>query len=341
MSTKPDPEAAVPASSVEASSKRQNYQREHRESEERFRLLVESVRDYAIFMLDRDGFIVSWNAGAERIKGYTADEAIGEHFSRFYTEEDRASGKPQSGLKTARTQGRYEEAGWRIRKDGSRFFADVIITPVKDKRGHHTGFAKVTRDMTEQRRADEEKNALLRQVQEAAARQRLFLREILASVTEGRLLLCESEAELPASPAPPYDSMPLTAPTLRSFRQHVVDVAIAKGFPPERWQDLVTAVGEAAMNAVVHGGEGTGSVCTGSRSTIQVRIEDKGEGIALEKLHRATLERGYTTAGSLGHGFWMILKTADRFWLLTGPSGTTVVIEQDKVAKEPSWLDRF
>ncbi len=120
-----------------------------------YRLLVESVKDYAIFLLDPRGCVVSWNAGAERIKGYRADEVIGQHFSRFYTEEDLLQGLPQKELQAATSQGRYEEENWRRRKDGSRFWANVVITALRDDAGVLTGFAKVTRDMTERKRAQE------------------------------------------------------------------------------------------------------------------------------------------------------------------------------------------
>lgn len=122
---------------------------------ERFRLLVEAVQDYGIFMLDPSGHVVSWNAGAERIKGYSADEVIGQHFSLFYPEAARLTRWPDQELQLALAQGRYEEEGWRIRKDGSRFWANVVITPLFDDSGAHTGFGKVTRDLTE-RRAHEE-----------------------------------------------------------------------------------------------------------------------------------------------------------------------------------------
>jgi PAS domain S-box-containing protein len=138
-----------------------------RQSEERFRLMVEGVQDYAIFMLDPQGHVVSWNIGAERIKGYTASEIIGKHFSVFYPPEDVARGKPQRGLQTAVEKGRTEDEGWRIRKNGSRFWADVVITALHDKERRLYGFAKVTRDLTERRRmfaleeTDRQKNEFL------------------------------------------------------------------------------------------------------------------------------------------------------------------------------------
>ena len=126
-----------------------------RQSEERLRLLVESVKDYAIFMLDPDGTIATWNTGAQNIKGYRADEVIGRHFSLFYPDEDVAAGRPERELRIAAAEGRYEEEGWRVRKDGQRVWANVVLTAVHDASGRLRGFAKVTRDLTEKRRAEE------------------------------------------------------------------------------------------------------------------------------------------------------------------------------------------
>jgi PAS domain S-box-containing protein len=123
------------------------------ESERRFRLLVQGVTDYAIFMLSPEGYVTNWNPGARRIKGYTAEEIIGSHFSRFYTPEDRDAGVPQRGLETAAREGRFEAEGWRVRRDGSRLFAHVVIDTIRDEQGKLIGFAKVTRDITEQRKA--------------------------------------------------------------------------------------------------------------------------------------------------------------------------------------------
>jgi len=126
-----------------------------RASEARLRLLVGSVRDYAIYMLDPEGHVRSWNAGARQIKGYTESEILGQHFSRFYTPEDVAAGRPDAALRAAIAGGRFEEENWRVRKDGSRFWADVVITAVRDDRGALVGFAKVTRDLTERKRAEQ------------------------------------------------------------------------------------------------------------------------------------------------------------------------------------------
>ena len=117
--------------------------------EAQFELLVDAVQDYAIFMLDPAGNVKTWNAGANHIKQYTAAEIIGQHFSTFYPEEDKRNGKPQWELEVAKKEGRFEDEGWRVRKDGSRFWANVIITPLRDKSGKLVGFGKVTRDFTE------------------------------------------------------------------------------------------------------------------------------------------------------------------------------------------------
>ncbi len=128
-----------------------------RDSEERFRLLVEGVQEYAIFHLDPTGHVVSWNAGAERLKGYTSEEIIGRHFSVFYPQEDEMNDKPQNILAQAARHGQTKDEGWRIRKDGSRFWANVVITALCDPNGNLLGFAKLTRDTTEKR---EKENAL-------------------------------------------------------------------------------------------------------------------------------------------------------------------------------------
>jgi len=136
-------------------TKRRQIEEALRKSEERFRMLVDGARDYAIFMLDPEGNVATWNSGAERIKGYRGDEILGRHFSTFYPQEDIERGKPDFELRTARTTGRCEDEGWRLRKDGSRFWANVIITAMHDKSGQLAGFCKVTRDFTSRKTAEE------------------------------------------------------------------------------------------------------------------------------------------------------------------------------------------
>ncbi len=160
-------------------------QMQMRERVEPFHLLVASVADYAIFILDPEGRISSWNVGAERIKGYTADEIIGQHFSRFYPPEDVAQNKPARELEAALEHGRFEDEGWRLRKDGTAFWANVIITPMRDERGTLHGFAKVTRDLTARRELEE-------RLRESEARLQAFLNHSPAVIflkdVEGRYL---------------------------------------------------------------------------------------------------------------------------------------------------------
>jgi rsbT co-antagonist protein RsbR len=126
-----------------------------RESDDLLRCLVESIRDYGIILLDTGGHILSWSAAAERIKGYRENEILGQHFSRFYPKEDVERGKPAMELKVAAAEGRFEDEGWRVRKDGTRFWANVIITALRDKQGNLRGYGKVTRDLTERKQAEE------------------------------------------------------------------------------------------------------------------------------------------------------------------------------------------
>ena len=128
-------------------------------SEGRYRLLVESISDYAIYLMDPDGTVVNWNLGAQRFKGYTADEIVGQNFAKFYSEEERAAGVPKRNLERAAKEGRFEEEGWRYRKDGSRFWANVVIDRIVDPAGRLIGFAKITRDLSERRGAREERDA--------------------------------------------------------------------------------------------------------------------------------------------------------------------------------------
>ncbi|WGR74532.1 MULTISPECIES: PAS domain-containing sensor histidine kinase [unclassified Bradyrhizobium] len=146
--------------------KKSNQQRDLFDSERSFRLLVEGLADYALYLLDPNGIITSWNVGGERIKGYSSSEILGQHFSRFYTETDRANGKPARALRIARDKGRYEEEGWRVRKDGTFFWASVVIDPIYED-GELVGFAKITRDITERRDAQLKLEAMQKQLVES------------------------------------------------------------------------------------------------------------------------------------------------------------------------------
>ena len=170
-------------------------------SEERFGLLVASVQDYAIFMLDTTGHVASWNLGAQRIKGYRADEILGRHFSVFYTPQDREDGKPARVLAEASAAGRWEGEGWRVRRDGSWFWANVVVTALRRPDGELVGFAKVTRDLTERRRAEQER---LQLAQAEAAR-------IAAEAAGARLTLLNDAAALLASSLDYEETLPQVA----------------------------------------------------------------------------------------------------------------------------------
>src|SRR5438132_6714168 len=166
-------------------TQRHEMERALRETEQRFRLIVEGAKEYALLMLDPEGRVVSWNAGAERLKGYRAEEIVGQHHSRFYPPEDVRAGKPERALQQALAEGQWEDEGWRVRKDGSRFWANVIITPLHDAEGTPLGFAKLTRDLTERRRAD----AVHRQNEER-------LRLMVDSVKDFAIIMLDSEGRV-------------------------------------------------------------------------------------------------------------------------------------------------
>jgi len=158
-------------------SERKEHEEDLRQSEERYRSLVEQVTDYGIFMMDEKGRIISWNEGAKKIKGYTANEIIGKYFTIFYPEEDILNGKPAHELKVAVAEGKYEEEGWRLRKDGSRFWANVVITAIYNNIGIHIGFSKVTRDLTERKESE-------KALRESYERYRMLTEELRVTNTE-------------------------------------------------------------------------------------------------------------------------------------------------------------
>ncbi len=151
------------------------------QTEQRFRTLIEGVQDYAIFMLDSNGFVTTWNTGAEKLKGYAADEIIGSHFSRFYPQDAIERGWPDHELRMAEMDGRFEDEGWRIRKDGSRFWASVVITALRDYEGALIGFSKITRDLTERK-----------QVERRLAESEEQLRLLVQGITDYAILMLDA-----------------------------------------------------------------------------------------------------------------------------------------------------
>jgi PAS domain S-box-containing protein len=228
-------------------------------------LLIEQVADYAIFVLDRAGNIASWNAGAQRIKGYAPEEIIGKSYSAFFSEEDRLAGKPNKILSRVRTEGRYQEEGWRLRKDGSRFWASVTVTALRDPAGELQGFAKITRDLTDKRRVDEEARHAFeeraarrqaeideREVRRSRDQLDLILRSIAEGVTaqshEGKLVFANDAAALLCG----FDSAAalLSAPPDAIVSGFEIFREDGTPFPPDELPGRVALRGKAS-NAVV------------------------------------------------------------------------------------------
>ncbi len=183
--------------------------------------------------------------------------------------------------------------------------------------------------------AEREKRAAERE-KALSEQQRRFLRDVMASVTDNRLQLRDDPAELPVPAEPVGEPIHLSAQDVRTLREKACEAALGAGLSKERCYDLMTAVSEAAMNAVVHGGGGEGRIYV-QEDKVQVWVKDEGRGIDIDQLPRATLERGHSTAGTLGHGFWLMLRMADRLWLVTGETGTIVVLEQERTPPVPTW----
>jgi PAS domain S-box-containing protein len=203
-------------------TQRRQAAEELRRSEERFRLLVEGIADYAIFMLDPAGFVTSWNSGAERIKGYRAQEIIGQHFSCFFGDEDLRKGRPAMALREAITAGRFEDNGWRLRKGGARFQANVILTALRDQQGELIGFAKITRDLTESLRAEEAVQAA--QVELARVVRVSTMGELTASIAHE---INQPLASIVNNANASRRILASTAPDLEEVQQAVTDIAEA------------------------------------------------------------------------------------------------------------------
>lgn len=244
----------------------------------RYRLLVEGVIDYAIYMLDLTGRVSSWNAGAERFKGYQVAEIIGQHFSRFYTEEDRHTGLPMRALLTAATEGRFEGEGWRVRKDGSRFWANVVIDAIRDEEGHVVAFAKITRDLTERRL-----------VEDALKQSEAQFRHLVQGVVDYAIFLLEADGTVAswntgAERIKGYKREEIVG---QHFSQFYTDEDRATGLPARA---LATAASEGKFE-----GEGWRVRKDGSRFWASVVIDalhdDRGTHIGFAKVTRDITER--------------------------------------------------
>jgi PAS domain S-box-containing protein len=244
----------------------------------RYRLLVDAIVDYAVYMLDAQGHVISWNPGAQRFKGYAADEILGEHFSRFYSPEDRATGLPDRALATAASEGRFENEGWRLRKDGSRFWAHVIIDPIRGGDGSLIGFAKITRDLTERREAAES----LRRSQEQ-------FQILVNGVTDYAIYMLDREGRV--------TSWNAGAERIKGFaRDEIVGSHVSRFYTPEdREAGRPGHTIEAAVREGRFEGEGWRLRKDGSRFWAHVVVDaihdDAGRLIGFAKITRDITER--------------------------------------------------
>lgn len=307
-----------------------------RESETRKSAVLEVALN-CIITADRQGRILEFNPAAERTFGYTRAEVIGRTIAEVIIPPSLRAAHLR-GLEHYNATGegpilrqRIEVVG--MHRDGSEFPVEIAIVPTSDGGLEFTAYL---RDISERVLHEKELAGLFQEVQATAQRQRAFLRDVLASVTEGHLLLCDAASDLPAPLTPFGEPIALSRKDgLQGLRHLALDAA--EGMAEERKHDLVTAVSEAGMNTITHGGgSGTGRVSVGADGTVQVRIEDQGGGIELASLPKATLARGFSTKASLGHGFKM-MQQVDRVYVLTGPGGTTVVLEQAQAAPLSEW----
>ena len=268
------------------------------------------------------------NHAAVSVYGYSRDEFLSMTIADIRQPEDIPT--MQASVNTPRT-GARRDGPWRhLRRDGTALWVEVAASFLQfDGRQARLILAV---DVTERHTIEQERL-------ETARRQRTFLHDVLASVTEGKLQLCSAPEELPAPFGTALPLLPLTPDAgLYDLRHQAQDLAAAAGHDGLRQYDLITAASEAGMNAIVHAGGGTATVSVSDDGTVQVRVEDHGTGITMENLPRAALARGFSTKATLGHGLKMMLETADRLFLLTGPTGTTLVLEQSRMPPAPAWL---
>lgn len=267
---------------------------ELRRSEEVFRLLVTAVKDYAIFMLDVDGNVASWNAGAEYIKGYRADEVVGRHFRIFYPAEEQAAGHPEHNLELALRDGVHSEEGWRVRSDGSRLWARVVITAVHDEAGRLRGFAKITRDQTEQRAHEEERRRALEQQAQLLAVTAHELRTPAAVVEGAVAMLRDGDAELdPQERAQVLEAM---ASSARRLQRLVTDLVTASDVQAEALAlapEVVSLRGTLMSSADrVHAAHGAARIQTHVDQEVDLVADPARIGQALDNLLENAVRHG-------------------------------------------------
>jgi PAS domain S-box-containing protein len=306
--------------------------RSRRESEAEYAAIVESASD-AVVVTDALFRILVFNPAAERMFGWPACEAVGRPLGVLLE-----GARPAADTPDAPDGAVYYECAGR-RRDGGTFVAEVAVSRAAAA-GGGARFTALVRDLTERRQAEAARAESARLRAESALQQRAFLREVLYSVTEGRLRLAESDDDLPDPPGPRAGPpLSLSPPTLAEARHRSREAAAAAGLSEARAADLALAVGECAANALVHGREEASVRLFAGPGRVQAWIEDAGRGIDVADLPRATLLRGHSGGNSFGHGFTMVLQCVDAVHLLTGPGGTTVVLEQ--AADPPSDMFGF
>lgn len=298
------------------------------ESEDHYRYSVELNPQFP-WIADPDGSIIDFNQRWLDFTGLTRPQALGGGWAQIPHPDDLP--QMQAAWMHAVQTGASYDVEHRIKlADGTYRWMRSRALPRRDEAGQIIRWYGATEDIEERKLSELAREALV-------GKQRQFLREMLLGFTEGKLRLCDSEQDLPTPLTPSSEIIELSPRALRVIRRCAQVVAEELHLPEDRWQDLETGVGEAAMNAVRHGLEGRGRVyADADTGSIQVWVWDVGPGIAEDLIHRA-VERHWTTGG-FGQGFWLMLKTCDRVYLLTGPNGTTVVLEQEHQEPKPAWL---
>jgi len=322
----------------ESIAERKAHEQKLLEHEDRLNLALRGGKLGTWQLSLREDVLIDASAICKQCFGFAADEPFNYTDIVQAIHPDDLPGVLQA-IEASRHLGSDYQAEYRtIWRDGSEHWISATAQPTFDENGVPLTLIGISQDISHRKIAEKEKTELLGKIREFAITQAAFFRDVLASVTDGKLRLCQSSADLPARGELVGDVISLTVTAgLNVLRKAAKEAAITLGFTDERWQDFITAVSEAGMNAVVHAGGGKAQVYTLNGQTVQVWVRDTGKGIDLEDLPRATLEKGYTTTGTMGHGMKMMLQTADRVWLLTGPRGTTLVIEQDRLPHKREW----